>query len=40
MPMEAVLRALAREGHLSYTLETLQAEENVRWLLEKGFLSL
>ena len=40
VPMEAVLRALAREGHLSYTLETLQAEENVRWLLEKGFLTL
>ena len=40
IPVEQVLRALAREEHLTYTLETLQAEENVRWLLEKGFLTL
>jgi len=40
IPMEQVLHALAREEHLTYTLETLQAEENVRWLLEKGFLTL
>jgi len=40
IPVEQVLHALAREEHLTYTLETLQAEENVRWLLEKGFLTL
>ena len=40
IPVEQVLHALAREEHLPYTLETLQAEENVRWLLEKGFLTL
>ena len=38
--VEQVLHALAREENLTYTLETLQAEENVRWLLEKGFLTL
>ena len=40
IPVEQVLHALSREEHLTYTLETLQAEENVRWLLEKGFLTL
>lgn len=40
IPVEQVLHALAREEHLTYTLETLQAEENVRWLLERGFLTL
>ena len=40
IPVEQVLHALTREEHLTYTLETLQAEENVRWLLEKGFLTL
>lgn len=40
VPMEEVLRTLAGERHLSYTLETLQAEENVLWLQDKGFLEL
>lgn len=40
VPMEEVLRTLAGERHLSYTLETLQAEENVLWLQDKGFLEI
>ena len=37
--MEEILRTLDGLPHLTYTLETLQAEENVLWLLEKGFLT-
>lgn len=40
VPMEEVLRTLAGERHLSYTLETLQAEENLLWLQDKGFLEI
>ena len=40
VPMEEVLRTLAGERHLSYTLETLQAEENVLWLQDQGFLEI
>lgn len=39
VPMEEILRTLDGLPHLTYTLETLQAEENVLWLLEKGFLT-
>ena len=38
VPMGELLRWLENEPHLTYTLETLQAEENVRWLTEEGFL--
>lgn len=38
VPMGELLHALENEPHLTYTLETLQAEENVRWLTEEGFL--
>ena len=38
VPVAEVLGALAPDTSLTYTLETLQAEENVLWLLEEGFL--
>lgn len=40
VPMRDILRELEGEAHLTYTLETLQAEENLRWLTEEGFLKL
>ena len=40
VPMEEVLELLSGDTSLTYTLETLEAGENVTWLLEKGFLKL
>lgn len=40
IPMKEVLTRLETLPNLTYTLETLQAEENVLWLLKEGFLTL
>lgn len=40
VPIQSILRTLEDDAHLTYTLETLQAEENILWLMEEGFLSL